>query len=67
MFPALKKIIEGLVGMVTFIIVLRLLLVPTYAFIHHGNGTIFTMLLIPESIIAAFAAYMVVRYIHKHL
>jgi hypothetical protein len=67
MNPALRKIIEGLVGMVIFIIVLRLLLVHTYAFIQSRNEPLMIMLMILEAILSAFVAYKVVRYIHMHL
>jgi hypothetical protein len=67
MHPVLKNIMKGLVGIVTCIMVLRLLLVPTYAFIHFGSEFLLTMLMILEAVIAAFTACMVVRYIHRHL
>lgn len=67
MNSTLRKIIEGLVGIVTFIMFLRLLIVPTYAFIHSRNEPLLVILLILESVLSAFVAYMVVSYIHKYL
>jgi hypothetical protein len=67
MNPALKKIIEVLVGIIIFIIILRLLLVPTYAFIHSENWVLMFMFIIPEAVLSAFISYKVVRYIHRYL
>jgi hypothetical protein len=65
--PALKKIIEGLVGIIAFIIFLRLHLVPTYAFIHSRGEHLMVTFLILEAVIYAFIAHKVVRYIHRFL
>jgi hypothetical protein len=67
MNPVLKKIIEGVVGIVIFIIVLRLILIPTYAFIHSRSEPLMIILIIFEALLSVFIAYNVVRYIHRHL
>jgi hypothetical protein len=67
MNPVLKKIIEGLVGMIVIIVSLRLLLVPTYAFIHSRSELLTITLMIPEIVLSLFIAYKVVRYIHRYL
>ncbi len=67
MNPLLKKIIEGLVGIVVMIISLRLLLLPTYAFIHSGSEPLAIALIILEASLSVFIAYKVVHYIHKYL
>lgn len=67
MNPVLKKIIEGLVGMIVIIVSLRLLLVPTYAFMHSRSESFTVLLMIPEIILSIFIAYKVVRYIRRYL
>lgn len=67
MNPVLKKIIEGLVGMIVVLICLRLLLVPTYAFVHSGSGPFMIALMILEGAVSMYVAYKVVRYIHRYL
>jgi hypothetical protein len=67
MNSVLKKIIEGLVGMIVLIIFLRLLLVPTYAFMHSGSEPLMILHMIPEIILSIFIASKVVRYIHRNL
>jgi carbon starvation protein CstA len=67
MNPVLRKAIEGLVGIIVIIIFLRLLLVPTYAFMNFRNEPLMVMLMIPEAVLSGFIAYKVVRYIHRYL
>jgi hypothetical protein len=67
MHPMLKKIIEGLVGIIVILMFLRLLLLPTYAFMRSGNGAFMIPLMIFEGVLSGFIAYRVVRYLHRYL